>query len=49
MRINPGSHRPQGPRAPDAKPRFDVDNALTMPVLLVPVALMIGALYFFGS
>lgn len=49
MMINPGSDRPQGPWDPDAKPKFDVDNALTMMMLLVPVLVMLGAFYFFGN
>lgn len=49
MMINPGSSRPQGPWDPDAKPKFDVDNALTMMMLLVPVLVMVGAFYLFGS
>jgi hypothetical protein len=49
MMINPGSHRPQGPWDPDAKSKFDVENALTMMMLLVPVLVMIGAFYLFGN
>jgi hypothetical protein len=49
MMINPGSDRPQGPWDPDARPKFDVDNALTMMMLLVPALVMIGAFYFFGN
>lgn len=49
MMISPGSGRPQGPWDPDAKPKFDFDNALTMMMLLVPVLVMIGAFYLFGN
>jgi hypothetical protein len=49
MMMNPGSDRPQGPWDPDARPEFDVDNALTMMMLLVPALVMIGAFYFFGN
>ena len=49
MMINPRSDRPQGPWDADARPKFDVDNALTMMMLLVPVLVMIGAFYFFGN